>query len=220
MQAAAEPSPPTGSSPSLEALIRGGESIDVIAAHLDAMSPEGQASAANALGRKDQARLFEKAGDGPVIGLDHFVPAALPARTAVHHPGRNTVPVPRFFQRFEKRFARSAEDPRRLFGYNFSNARFIRPGYFVAHATAGHAVWEKRGGVVVDYFRVPDGAVPDGWPVVVPNCDGVQRLVYDKTRDFMRSVSSRVSIGRAATEDRKGDRELDFWFTLVREGEL
>jgi hypothetical protein len=26
-----------------------------------------------------------------------------------------------------------------------------------------------------------------------------------------------VSIGRAATEDRRGDRNLDFWFTLVRE---
>jgi len=52
---------------------------------------------------------------------------------------------------------------------------------------------------------------------VVPNSWGLQRLVYYRTRDFMRGVSKHVSIGRAATEDRKGDRWLDFWFTLVRE---
>lgn len=101
-----------------------------------------------------------------------------------------------------------------MFGYNETPVlRLIGPGYFVAVATAGEPAWASRGAVVVDYFRVPDSPVPDGWPRVVPNSHGLQRLVYYHTRDFMRRLSRHVTIGAAY----KVEQPLDHYFLLVRE---
>ena len=187
-----------------------------IAAHLDALAPDAREVESKTLGGREQADLFDRAADGPPITIDHFVPKDTAANVAVRHPGRNTIPVPRHFQLFAKVFARSEDDPRILSGYNDSNAWFITPGYYVAYETRGNAEWERRGGVVVDYLRVPEGKVPAGWPKIVPNTVGLQRFVYFRTRDFMRRVSAHMSIGRAAEQRDKGDRELDFWFTLCR----
>jgi hypothetical protein len=206
----------------LVSLIRGEAPIARIAAYLDGLADEARELEVNELRRKDQARLFEKAADGPPSRLTDFVPAHVPDRTAVHHPGRNTVATFTYFQRFQKRFSRPTRESAELYGYNASNAWFIHPGYFVAYETAACSdEWRARGAVVVDYHRVPPAAafpdaVPDGWPRIVPNSQGLQRLVYYLTRDFMRRVSKGVSIGRASREDAKGDRILDYWFTLCR----
>jgi hypothetical protein len=197
-------------------LIRGESPIDAITDYVDALDRERREAEVNVLGGKDQARLFEKAADAPPITLSHFVPDAIPALTPVHHPGRNTIATFGYFRNFQKRFTRPEGESARLFGYNASNAFFITPGYFVAEETAGNAEWEKRGGVVIDYHRVPDAAIPSAWPEVVPNSQGLQKLVHLNTRDFMRRVSEHVSIGRAAREDERGDVVLDYWFTLVR----
>jgi hypothetical protein len=203
-----------------------------IASYLDGLVQDVRMLEANSLSRREQAQLFELAGENPPIRVSHFVPDDEPAQKAIHHPGRNTVPVPSYFKYFQKRFTKSP-DPKHaglIAGYNHSNAFFIRPGYFMGYETDGahlppdkasmRAEWMLRGGVVIDYFLVPEGwALPPTWPRVVPNSVGLQRLVYYRTRDFMRGVSKHVSIGRAATEDRKGDRWLDFWFTLVRQEE-
>ncbi len=187
-----------------------------IASLLDALDPTTREAESLTLSGREQAQLWDLAADGPVITLDHFVPASIAPNVAVRHPGRNTIPVARHFQLFAKVFARDETDARLCNGYNDSNAWFITPGYFVAYETAGNAEWMRRGGVVVDYLRVPDGKVPAGWPKVVPNTVGLQRFVYFRTRDFMRRVSAHMSIGRAAEQRAKGDRELDFWFTLCR----
>jgi hypothetical protein len=200
----------------LRDLIASKATMAEIAAHLDALEAKERETQSIALSRREQADLFDRAADAPVITIDHFVTKDTEANVAVRHPGRNTVPVPHHFQLFAKVFARAEEDPRILHGYNDSNAWFITPGYFVAYETRGNAEWARRGGVVVDYLRVPDGKVPSGWPKVVPNSWGLQRVVYHRTRDFMRRVSSHMSIGRAAEQRDKGDRELDFWFTLCR----
>ena len=210
----------------LEDMIRGAAGVAEIAAHLDSLDAPARQAQANGLRRADQARLFEKAGDAPktdapkadapAIRLTHFVPPGVAPGTPVHHPGRNTILTLPFFQRFEKRFALDASGAR-LFGYNASNAFFITPGYFVGYETDGRPEWERRGGVVIDYHQVPDGPVPEGWPKVRTNAEGLQRLVYHLTRDFMRKVSEHVSVGRAAREDDKsGDVLLDYWFTLCR----
>lgn len=199
----------------LNALIQGDAAIGAIAEHLEALAPDAREREVNALRRKEQARLFEKAADSPRVRLTDFVPADLPELTPVHHPGRNTVATLTYFQRFEKRFTRPAGERKRLFGYNSSNAFFITPGYFVAYETESDE-WRRRGGVVIDYHQVPDAGVPEGWPKVVPNSQGLQKLVYHLTRDFMRKVAPGVTIGRAAREDERGDVELDYWFTLVR----
>ncbi len=211
----------------LRDLLRERASLATIRDHLDGLAPEVRTFEANSLSRKEQSQLFELAGEGPPIRLSHFVPDELGARRAVHHPGLNTVPTFNYFKHFQKRFMKPEEPSNsgKLGGYNASNAWFIRPGYFVAYETDGvhtpadrRAEWSRRGGVVIDYFMVPEGwSTPEGWPKVVPNSSGLQRFVYHQTRDFMRGVSKHVSIGKAATEDKKGDRELDYWFTLVRE---
>ena len=197
------------------ALIRGEAPIAAIAEYLDALEAERREREVNALGRADQARLFEKAGDAPPARLTDLVPERVPELTPVHHPGRNTIATFTYFQRFEKRFARPAGERDRLFGYNASNAFFIKPGYFVAYETETPE-WKRRGGVVVDYHRIPDAAVPQGWPAIVPNSHGLQKFVYHLTRDFLRKVAEGVTIGRASREDEAGDVELDYWFTLVR----
>ncbi|MCB9592498.1 MAG: hypothetical protein H6719_07180 [Sandaracinaceae bacterium] len=201
----------------LVSMIRGDDSIDAIGEYLDALAADDREREANSLGGSDQARLFDKAADAPTITLEHFVPRELDDLVPVHHPGRNTIMTLSYFRGFQKRFTRSADGSGRLFGYNASNAWFITPGYFVAYETTGHETWAERGGVVVDYFQVPDAAVPEAWPKVIPNSQGLQRLVYHQTRDFMRRVSSHVSIGRASREDQGGDRILDYWFTLCRQ---
>ena len=102
----------------------------------------------------------------------------------------------------------------RLFGYNHApSGKLVGPGYFVAVPTRGQPAWAERGPVVVDYFQVPDGPVPGEWPKVVPNSKGLQRFVYNGTRDFMRRVSAHVSIGAA----HKGEKSLDHYFVLVRQ---
>jgi hypothetical protein len=111
------------------------------------------------------------------------------------HYGKNSQPV---FRNFEKRWVRPKGHPGELWGYNETPVRpLIGPGYFVARRTDDDGA-DPRGGVVVDYFRVPpeDTVIP-GWPPVRPNSRGLQRFVYDKTRDYMRRVSSHCSIGIA-----------------------
>src|SRR5690606_29367302 len=71
----------------LRALIRGDASIAAIADYLDALEAERREREVNALGRADQARLFEKAGDAPPARLTDLVPERVPELTPVHHPG-------------------------------------------------------------------------------------------------------------------------------------
>lgn len=209
----------------LAELVSKGAKITDLSEHLDALAPDARKSEALALDRSQQHALWDLAANAPPLRLRHFVPDGVAPLTAVHHPGRNTIPPFRRFQDFEKRFMKPTTDAREVHGYNESAAWFIRPGYFVAYETDGpqldaqdRARWADRGGVVIDYRVVPpsDGALPEGWPKVVPNSQGLQRLVYNGTRDFMRGVSEHVSIGRASSGDGDNDVLLDFWFVLVR----
>lgn len=188
-----------------------GASLAHISAHLDALPHDDRKDQVLQLGWRAQRKLFELCKQAPDITAEHFVPAGIPDLQEVIHHGRNTFPTFRFFQ---KRFCRPEGDQERLFGYNHGpTLRFLGPGYFVTHSTASHPDWVERGALVVDYFMVPDAPVPPGWPAVIPNSQGGQKLVYDKTRDFMRRVSEHVSIGRAWKEERK----LPAYFVLVRE---
>lgn len=193
-------------------LLGGHTPITRIAEHLDGLDPQQRVEALAGLSRSDQRRLFARAADSPPLGLGFFVPDG--ATGEVRHRGTNTLPLPRRLRQFEKRFARQQGGLERLFGYNhYALQRLLGPGYFVAESCREDPDWGGRGGVVVDYFRVPDGAVPDGWPRVVPNTKGLQRFFYGGTRDFMRRVSGDVSIGAAF----RGEKPLDHYFTLCRQ---
>jgi hypothetical protein len=188
--------------------------IERIAEHLDTLPPAERRAECLALGRSPQRKLWNKAKASPPIGLADFVPESVAARTPVRHFGRNTLPLPGPFRLFEKRFCRPDAGGERLFGFNEGITRpYLGPGYFVAVPTRGNREWEERGPIVVDYFQVPDAPVADGWPPVVPNDQGLQVLVFNKTRDFMRKVSRHVSIGAA----HKVEKPLDHYFVLVRE---
>ena len=198
---------------SLVSLIRAGAAIGTIAEYLDGLSYPQQLYEVHTLERREQARLYVLAEKAPPLTFEHFVPAGIPPVTPVIHQGINTLPFPGF-KRFQKHFSRPDDGTSRLFGFNEGLSRpFIGPGYFVVHATAGNPTWQTRGALVVDYFQVPDRPVPPGWPRVLPNVVGLQVLVYFHTRDFMRRVSSRVSIGAAY----KSERPIGAYFTLLRE---
>ena len=199
----------------LHALLEGGAPIGRIAGFLDGLGHEARWRELSALDRGGQRRLYEAAAESPPLDLSFFVPAGWPDTLEVVHHGRNTLPLPGLLRGFQKRFARPSGESGRLFGYNEGPTRkTVGPGYFVAHGTAdGPPPWAARGAIVVDYFLVPDGPVPAGWPRVVPNSRGAQRLVYHHTRDFMRRVSTHASIGAAFKEE----HPLDPYFVLCRE---
>ncbi|MFN7975378.1 MAG: hypothetical protein U0166_23995 [Acidobacteriota bacterium] len=200
---------------SLRALLSDpGATIAVVAERMDGLPLADCWAALEVLTRPEQRRLYELSSKGPPIDLEHFAPLEVGPLHAVHHRGRNTLPLPPKHRFFEKRFCRPGDGSPRLFGYNEAPSRsWLGPGYFVAYATAQRPDWISRGAIVVDYFQVPDGAVARSWPPVVPNERGLQRFVYKGTRDFMRRVSARVAIGAAF----KGEKALDHYFVLCRE---
>lgn len=189
-------------------------SIGAIAEALDASPAAERRNAALALSRAEQRMLFRKAAAAPPVTMADFVPAGIPPLRQVRHYGRNTLPLPRNFQYFEKRFCRPQGDSDRLFGYNAwpPLTRLIGPGYFVAASTAGNPEWQERGAIVVDYFQVPDGLVAEGWPRVIPNTERLQKFIFNRTRDFMRRLSTHVTIGAAY----RAEKPLDYYFVLVR----
>jgi hypothetical protein len=191
--------------------------IAAIGAYLDGLDAESRWRDVKQLDRDRQRTLYEKAAHARPIDFAHFVGDA-PPRHEVIHDGVNTLPLPRSWKRFQKRFCRpdgsgNGHGESRLFGYNEGPSRnVIGPGFFVALPTADRPQWSARGGVVVDYYQIPDSAVADGWPRVVANDWRLQRFVYNETRDFMRRVSQHVSIGAAF----KREKPLDHYFVLCR----
>lgn len=199
----------------LRALLHAPEvGIQEIAAYLDGLDHLGRITELAETTRDDQRALYTKAAGSAPLTLEHFLPpSAEPLAPVVHH-GRNTLPLPRRHRFFRKTMSRPDDGTERAFGYNDSPSQeLLGPGYFVLEPTAGNPEWEARGAWVVNYFHAPDGAVPEGWPRVRPNTEGLQRFVFHGTLDFMRRVSEHVSIGIAY----RGERCLDHYFTLCRE---
>ena len=93
-------------------------SIDIgaIGEALDKASPSERREAALSLNRREQRALYDKASAAPRLGLMDFVPADRSALTQVRHFGRNTLPMIRRLQLFEKRFCRPEDGSDRLFG--------------------------------------------------------------------------------------------------------
>lgn len=188
--------------------------IEEVQRYLESLDFDARLAACMTLGRKHQRRLFQLAVNTPCT-LDDLVPADVAPGVEVILEGKNTLPI---FTRFQKRFCRPKDGSPVLYGYNEGFTRkFIGPGYFVAHMTdvpPSEANWPERGASVVNYFMVPPSQedVVEGWPKVVPNSRGLQMFVYKGTRDFMRKVTSDVTIGEAF----KGDKSIDNFFMLVR----
>lgn len=191
-----------------------GARIEAIRDHLDSLTHPQRMDQLAKTTRADQRLLWHKAAAGEEITLAHFLPEWAEPLTEVTHHGRNTLPMPESQRFFQKPMARPDDGSARAFGFNRTpSEKLIGPGYFVLISTDVDSSWKPRGAWVVDYFQVPDGPVPSGWPSVRKNSQGLQRFVYQGTRDFMRKVSEHVSIGAAY----KGEKPLDHYFTLCRE---
>ena len=202
---------------SLHAMIQDPQiSIEQIGQFLDALPAKYRLEQLQIIPAKLYKSLYDKAALSMPLTLDFFVPSHLPPTTPVVHHGINTLPLLERFRRFKKIFCRAADGTSRLFGYNengFVLNRALGPGYFVAYSTRQQFEWHERGAVVIDYFQIPDGALPKGWPPLRPNDKGLQVLIYHETRDFMRRISRHVSIGAAW----KREDPLNVYFLLCRE---
>lgn len=196
----------------LAALLRDpNTTLAAVADGLEALDHAGRVAAVEGTNLGELTRLWALAESAPPIDDTHFV-LDQPALSPVVHDGWNSLPLPRASRRFQKVFARPEPGGApRIFGYNEGDSRpLIGPGYFQLVPSDPDKL--GRGAWVVDYFRVPDSAVPAGWPKVVPNWWGLQVFVYNGTRDYMRRVSPHVSIGKPWARA----VELPFCFVLVR----
>jgi hypothetical protein len=204
---------------SLQSLLDKSASAAEVAAYLNSVPFETALADTRALGRAAQRKLYQLAAQNAPLTIADMVPANRAPCTEVRLHGRNTLPLPNAFCNFEKRSCKPNDGSARIFGYNEGASRpLIGPGYYVGYDTdrtqfGAQPQWRERGGVVVDYYQVPDSAVVDGWPKVVPNSKGLQMLVFQGTRDYIRKVSDTVFIGAAY----KGEKALDHYFTLVRQ---
>ncbi|HEX2054571.1 MAG TPA: hypothetical protein VHJ78_12705 [Actinomycetota bacterium] len=190
-----------------------GAGIEAIGRHLDRLSPDQRWAEAGNLSRDRQRVLYLKAAASAPLQLSDLVPQEAFLEPVVHD-GCNTLPVPNGIRHFRKHFCRpSGGEGSRLYGFNETPLRrLIGPGYFVAYETGSSPGWAERGNVVVDYFQVPSTPVPEHWPPVVSNDEGLQRFVYRGTRDFLRRVSAQVCVGAVY----KGDRAMGHYFVLCR----
>lgn len=178
--------------------------LAALAGFLDGLPHAARLEEVRALSGKEQAALFEAAKGARALSLADFVPdTTAPMREVIHH-GKNSLPM---FSHFQKRFCKPDAAASELWGYNEQAMKWATgPGYFKARAI-------DAGQVLIDYFEVPQGAPPAGWPNILPNSARLSRFVYFHTQDTMRAVSKHVSIGRAARDG----KWMDNWFALCRQ---
>jgi hypothetical protein len=172
---------------------------------LDGLGHEGRVHAIRGWGKKTQARLFEAAKGRMPLDLDFLVPPSVGPLVEVIHEGKNTLPA---FTHFQKRFVKLEGEDHAIGGYNHqSTSGFTGPGYFVVRKGEG----EHEGELAVDYTQLPKHK-PASWPEIAPNEGLLAGAVYGGMVDYLRGLSTHVSIGRAY----KGGKVMDAWFALVR----
>lgn len=197
----------------LRAHIEGPGPIADIRSYLLNLNPAERWGQLLTLKKRHQRTLYLKAEGSDPMALADVVPGEAPAMASVVHSGKNSLMM---FRDFEKCFAR--DENGQIFGYNEGSLRsLIGPGYFLLRETHGDAEIE-RAALVVDYFDVPSGAVPGGWPEIKPNSSGLQYFVYHKTRDYLRAVCPGVCVGSAYKTWLGKERKLDTYFLLMRAG--
>lgn len=188
-----------------EELARGAADMDGMGQWLDGLSDDERAAQVLSLGKKAQRTLWALTADRPAT-LEDLVPSTTKPLTPIRHFGRNSLP---FFSRFEKRFCRSEQDANVLLGYNEGPTRaLIGPGYFVTRVSD----LPDRGQIVIDYTMRPESKAKD-WPDIQDNESGLGRVVYGFMHDYLRKVSTHVTIGKAW----KHGKETENYFVLLRE---
>lgn len=181
---------------------------------LDGLGHEGRVHTVATWTKQQKAAIFEAAKGHMPLDVDFLVPSGVAELVPVIHEGHNTLAVHNHFQ---KRFAKLPEgsvvgegDERSpIAGYNHQAlAVFSGPGYFVARKATG----EHEGELAIDYTKQPKDK-PASWPPIRDNGGLIPGIVYGDMIDYLRGISTHVSLGRAY----KHGKPFDAWFALVRE---
>lgn len=179
--------------------------LERLAEVLDGLGHEGRVHATHTWTRKQKKALFEAAKGFKPLDLDFLVPSSVGNLVEVIHEGHNTLPM---FSHFQKRFVRLEGEDFPIGGYNHQAMQaFTGPGYF--GVTKGDG--EHEGELVIDYAKIPK-AKPASWPDLRPNDGLIAGIVNGGMVDYLRGLSSHVSIGVAY----KNGKHRNQWFTLVR----
>lgn len=175
-----------------------------LAAILDGVGHEGRVHAVRAWKARRMASLFEAAKGAHPIDLDFLVPSSVGPLTEVIHDGHNSLPM---FSSFQKRFMKTESGAVVGYNHNVGLAALPGPGYFVVHAGTG----AHEGELAIDYREVPKDKA-EGWPRIEPNGGLLGGIVYGGMVDYLRRLSTHVSIGHAT----RAERSRNQYFVLVR----
>lgn len=179
--------------------------LDRIAQILDGLGHEGRVHTTRTWTKQHQKALFEAAKGRIKLDLDFLVPSGGEPLVEVIHDGANTLPL---FNHFQKRFVKLDGDAFPVGGYNHQSMMgFTGPGYF--GATVGEG--EHEGELVIDYAKIPTKKAAS-WPAIQPNDGLIGGIVNGGMIDYLRGISTHVSIGVAF----KNGVHRNQWFAMVR----
>lgn len=172
---------------------------------LDGLGHEGRYHAIRTWTKHHHEAIFEAAKGFRALELADLVPDGYGPLEEVIHDGHNTLPA---FTRFQKRFVKLEGEDAPVGGYNHQSMMGVTgPGYFVATKGEG----EHEGELVIDYTRIPR-TKPAAWPEIRGNDSGLGALVNGGMIDYVRGISTHVSIGAAY----KNGEHRKQWFAMVR----
>lgn len=172
---------------------------------LDGMGHEGRYHTIRTWSKHDLERIFDAVKGHKPIDLDFVCPTTEPLVEVIHdlHNAMPAMPPP-----VQKRFARIPDVTDKVEGYNPQPyTRFTGPGYYTASKGEG----EHEGELVIDYEKIPT-VKPDSWPAIRKNDGLLGGIVYGGMTDYLRGISTHVSIGHAF----KGGKSRRAWFAMVR----
>lgn len=173
---------------------------------LDGLGHEGRVHTIRTWTKHHQQALFEAAKGYMPLDLDFLVPSGVGPLVPVIHEGVNTLPM---FKRFQKRFVKLDRSAFPIGGYNHQSMQALTgAGYF--GVTKGEG--EHEGELVIDYSKIPTQK-PASWPELKSNEGGLAGIVNGGMIDYLRGLSSHVSIGVAY----KDGKHRNQWFALVRQ---
>lgn len=192
---------PDPSTPSLATRLARGATYATIAPFLNGLDAPSRQAQVLALRGPQVRALYEALADAPALGPEGFWGDAAEGSTLIFE-GRNSLPLA---SRFQKRFCKRGGE---MVGYNHQTLAFATgPGYFVV----GEGDASHPNELLFDYTRPPP-FVPDGWPPVRDNREGLSRLVYYNMKDYCRPAAEGVIVGAAF----KGGAAQNAYFALAR----
>ena len=173
---------------------------------LDGLGHEGRVHTIRQWSKHHHSALYDAAKGHRPLDFDFLVPSSVGTLVEVIHDGHNTLPL---FTRFQKRFVKVEGEAFPVAGYNHQSMQgFTGPGYFGVKKGEG----DHEGELVVDYSLIPKQK-PASWPEITSNDSGLGALVNGGMVDYLRGISSHVSIGVAF----KDGKHRNKWFALVRQ---